>query len=113
MSVNGQLEMLQWPVMQHVTKFTPMVSTPEQQPGSSVLLALCNEACTRRLRRRNRFGRYHVARLAVHDRHGLREGCRGFAGPIPPPLWMGGIRLHARQRNDASGVPSAPHEMSG
>ena len=28
-------------------------------------------------------------------------------------LWMGGIRLHAGQRTDASGVPSAPRQMSG
>jgi hypothetical protein len=52
--VNGQLEMLQWPAVQHVTEFTPMVSTPKQQLGPSVLFALCNEACTRRLRRRTR-----------------------------------------------------------
>jgi hypothetical protein len=22
-----------------------------------------------------------------------REGCRGFDGPVPPPLWMSGIQL--------------------
>src|ERR1700691_4395907 len=38
---------------------------------------------------------HHVARLAVHDGHASAIGCRGFAGPIPPPLWMSVIQLCA------------------
>src|SRR5438105_10958063 len=36
---------------------------------------------------------HQVARLAVHDRAACALGCRGFAGPIPPPLWMSVIQL--------------------
>src|ERR1700692_819859 len=28
-----------------------------------------------------------------HDGHACAQGCRGFAGPIPPPLWMSVIQL--------------------
>src|SRR6476469_2811449 len=48
---------------------------------------------------------WHLSRAASHQigelRRGwrragphVREGCRGFNGPVPPPLWMSGIKLY-------------------
>jgi hypothetical protein len=36
---------------------------------------------------------HHAARLAVHGWHTCALGCRGFTGPIPPPLWMSVVQL--------------------
>src|SRR5580700_2416246 len=36
---------------------------------------------------------HHVTRLATRIGHGCAIGCRGFAGPIPPPLCMSVMQL--------------------
>src|SRR5580700_11836143 len=40
---------------------------------------------------------HHVTRLATRIGHRCAIGCRGFAGPIPPPLWMSVMQLYLKR----------------
>src|SRR5260370_35229243 len=38
-----------------------------------------------------------------------RDGCRGFTGPFPPPLWMSNMKLLSRILTDScADVPPGP-----
>src|SRR5258708_7035588 len=38
-----------------------------------------------------------------------RDGCRGFTGPFPPPLWMSNMKLLSRILTDSfADVPAGP-----
>ena len=66
---------------------------PRSSPVS-LLFALCE-----RRERGSRFGSHRSGIGTVH------VGCRGFTGPVPPPLWMSalsGKRYHARAAVDTS-----------
>src|SRR5580704_14330414 len=55
---------------------------------------------------------HHVTRPAVlswaaRTGHRCVLGCRGFAGPIPPPLWMSVIQLCSKRDKPTAGSTEA------
>ena len=50
---------------------------------------------------------HQAARLAVYGWHACALGCRGFTGPIPPPLWMSVIQLWAKRDKSTAVLPGA------
>src|SRR6266700_3316618 len=51
-----------------------------------------------------------MSRASPYDGHACALGCRGFTGPIPPPLWMSVIQFCSTVIKNTSGTPRAPRE---